>query len=60
VVERVNGEMRVVAARRDVREALDHVAFELQASTPEEMSAVLRDQLQVWRRAVQDLGIERN
>jgi tripartite-type tricarboxylate transporter receptor subunit TctC len=60
VVERVNGEMRVVATRRDVREALDHAAFELQSSTPEEMSAVLSDQLQVWRRAVQDLGIERN
>jgi tripartite-type tricarboxylate transporter receptor subunit TctC len=52
--------MRTVAARRDVREALDRIAFELQASTPEEMSALLADQLQVWRRAVQDLGIERN
>jgi tripartite-type tricarboxylate transporter receptor subunit TctC len=60
VVERVNAEMQAVATRRDVREALDHVAFELRASTPEEMAAVLNDQLQVWRRAVQDLGIERN
>ena len=60
VVDRLAGEMRSVAARRDVREALDRIAFELQASTPEEMSAVLGDQLQIWRRAVQDLGIERN
>jgi len=60
VIERVNGEMRPVAARRDIREALDQVAFELQASTPEEMSAFLSDQLQVWRRAVHDLDIERN
>ena len=60
VIERVNGEMRAVAARRDIREALDQVAFELQASTPEEMSALLSDQLQVWRRAVHDLEIERN
>jgi tripartite-type tricarboxylate transporter receptor subunit TctC len=60
VVERVSGKMQAVAARRDVREALDHVAFELQASTPGEMAAVLSDQLQVWRHAVQDLGIERN
>jgi len=52
--------MRTVAARHDVREALDRIAFELQASTPEEMSALLAEQLQVWRRAVQDLGIERN
>ena len=60
VVERVSGKMQAVAARRDVREALDHVAFELQASTPGETAAVLSDQLQVWRHAVQDLGIERN
>ena len=60
VVDRVSAEMRVVSARRDVREALDRIAFELQASSPEELSAVLGEQLQVWRRAVQDLGIERN
>ena len=60
VVERLTSEMRAAAARRDVREALDRIAFELQASTPEEMSALLGDQLQIWRRAVQDLGIERN
>jgi len=45
VVERLAGEMRTVAARRDVREALDRIAFEPQASTPEEMSAVLGDQM---------------
>jgi tripartite-type tricarboxylate transporter receptor subunit TctC len=60
VIERVNVEMQAVAARREVRQALDNVAFELRASTPEEMAALLSDQLQVWRRAVQDLGIERN
>ncbi len=60
VVERLAGEMRAAAARREVREAHDRIAFEAQASTPEEMSAVLGDQLQIWRRAVQDLGIERN
>ena len=52
--------MKVVATRRDVRDALDKIAFELQASTPDEMAALLTDQLQVWRKAVQDLGIERN
>jgi tripartite-type tricarboxylate transporter receptor subunit TctC len=34
VVERLASEMRTVAARHDVREALDRIAFELQASTP--------------------------
>jgi tripartite-type tricarboxylate transporter receptor subunit TctC len=60
VVERLNREMQAVAARRDVRGALDRIAFELQASTPEEMSTLLSSQLSIWRRAVQDLGIERN
>ncbi len=60
VVDRLGSEMRAVAARRDVRDALDRIAFELQASTPEEMSALLGEQLQIWRRAVHDLGIERN
>jgi tripartite-type tricarboxylate transporter receptor subunit TctC len=60
VVERVAAEMRGVAARRDVRDALDRIAFEAQASTPQEMATLLADQLQIWRRAVQELGIERN
>jgi tripartite-type tricarboxylate transporter receptor subunit TctC len=59
VVERVAHEMQAVATRRDIREALDRIAFELQASTPEELSVLLSDQLLTWRRAVQDLGIER-
>jgi len=60
VVERLQREMQAVAARRDTREALDRIAFELQASTPEELSALLGEQLEIWRRAVQELGIERN
>jgi len=60
VVDRVGREMQVVAARRDVREALDRIAFQLQASTPQEMAELLSSQLQVWQRAVQELGIERN
>ena len=60
VVDRVNSEMRAVAARRDVREAFEQVALELQATSPEDMSTLLRDQLDAWRRAVKELGVERN
>jgi tripartite-type tricarboxylate transporter receptor subunit TctC len=60
VVERLQREMQAVAARHDTREALDRIAFELQASTPEELFALLRKQLEIWRQAVQDLGIDRN
>lgn len=60
VVDRIAREMKVVAARPDVREALDRIAFQLQASTPEELGAFMKSQLEVWRKGVQDLGIERN
>ena len=60
VVDRVNSELRAVAARRDVREAFEQVALELQATSPEELSTLLRDQLDAWRRAVKELGVERN
>jgi tripartite-type tricarboxylate transporter receptor subunit TctC len=60
IVDRVAAAMRIVSVRQDVRGSLDKIAFELQASTPEGMAALLKDQLEVWRRAVQEVGIERN
>ena len=60
VVDRLAGAMKVVAGRAEVREALDRIAFQLQSSTPEEMAALLKDQLEIWRRTVQEVGIERN
>ena len=60
VVDRLVAAMKVVAGRAEVREALDRIAFQLQSSTPEEMAALLKDQLQIWRRTVQEVGIERN
>jgi len=60
LVDRIAVEMRSAAGRSDVREALDKIAFEVQASTPAEMAGVLADQLDIWRRTVQELGIERN
>jgi tripartite-type tricarboxylate transporter receptor subunit TctC len=60
VVERLAREMKAVAAKPDVREALDRIAFQAMASTPEEMGAFMKSQLEVWRKGVADLGIERN
>jgi tripartite-type tricarboxylate transporter receptor subunit TctC len=60
VVDRVAAAMKVISGRQDVREPLDKIAFELQSSTPEEMATLLKDQLEVWRRTVQEVGIERN
>ena len=60
VVDRLAAAMKSVAARADVREQLDRIAFQLQSSTPEEMGVLLKDQLDVWRKTVQEVGIERN
>ncbi len=60
VVDRLAAAMKTVAARADVREQLDRIAFQLQSSTPEEMGVLLKDQLEVWRKIVQEVGIERN
>jgi tripartite-type tricarboxylate transporter receptor subunit TctC len=60
VVDRVAAAMKVVSGRQDVRETLDRIAFELQSSTPEEMATLLKEQLDVWKRTAQEVGIERN
>ncbi|MBL8378803.1 MAG: tripartite tricarboxylate transporter substrate binding protein [Burkholderiales bacterium] len=60
VVERLNAAMRAVAARADVREGLDRIAFQMQASTPAEMAAVLKEQLDLWRKTADEVGLERN
>lgn len=59
VIDRVSREMRAVAQRKDIRDTLDGIAYELAGSGPEEMAQLLASQLQVWRRAVQDLNIAR-
>lgn len=60
VVDRVAAAMKLISARQDVRGSLNKIAFELQSSTPEEMATLLKDQLEVWRRTVKEVGIERN
>jgi tripartite-type tricarboxylate transporter receptor subunit TctC len=60
IVDRVAAAMQAVAARQDVRGQLDKIAFEMQSSTPEEMGAFNQAQLDIWRRTVQDIGMERN
>jgi tripartite-type tricarboxylate transporter receptor subunit TctC len=60
IADRVAAAMKMISARQDVRGSLDKIAFELQSSTPEEMATLLKDQLEVWQRTVQEVGIERN
>ncbi len=60
VVERLGREMRVVAAKPEVKTALDRIAFEVQASTSEEMAAFLKEQLEVWKKTADEVKLERN
>jgi len=60
VIERLGAAMKTVAGRAEVREALDRIAFQLQSSTPLEMAELLKVQLEIWRKTVQEVGIERN
>ena len=60
VVDRLAREMKAVAAKPEVREALDRIAFQAQSSTPEELAVHLKTQLEAWRKGVQEVGMERN
>src|SRR6195256_4111775 len=58
VVERLSREINLVLRRADVRAQLDNQGFQGAGSTPEEMSAVMRQQLDAWRRAISELQIK--
>jgi tripartite-type tricarboxylate transporter receptor subunit TctC len=57
VVDRLAREMAVAMKRPDVRDGLDRIAFEARSSSPEELAALVKSQLEIWRRAVQEVGI---
>jgi tripartite-type tricarboxylate transporter receptor subunit TctC len=60
VVDRVAAAMNKVAARKDVRDALGKIAFEVQSSTPAEMGKFNKDQLEIWKVTADAVNLERN
>lgn len=60
VVDRVAKAMKEVAARKDVRDQLAKIAFELQSSTPAEMGAFNKSQLEIWKKTADAINLERN
>jgi tripartite-type tricarboxylate transporter receptor subunit TctC len=58
IVARVSRELGVVLKRPDVREAFQKLAFEPRASTPEELAAFVKEQAEVFRRVVNEVGIK--
>jgi tripartite-type tricarboxylate transporter receptor subunit TctC len=58
IVARVSRELGVVLKRPDVREAFQKLAFEPHGSTPDELAAFVKEQGEVWRRVVAEVGIK--
>jgi tripartite-type tricarboxylate transporter receptor subunit TctC len=58
VLDRINQEVNAAMKRSEVREQFERQAFEYAPSTPEEMGAFLKDQIDVWGRAIRESGIK--
>jgi tripartite-type tricarboxylate transporter receptor subunit TctC len=58
IVVRLSRELAVVLKRPQVREAFQKLAFEPRSSTPEELAAFVKQQQEIWRRLVAEVGIK--
>jgi tripartite-type tricarboxylate transporter receptor subunit TctC len=58
VVDRLNRELNVILKRPETREAFGKLAFEPKGSTPEELHAFLKQQIETWTTAAREAGIQ--
>lgn len=58
IVDRLNKEFGAAMAKPEVRAAMEKQAFLLQGSTPEQLGALVRDQLEAFRSTMKIAGIE--
>jgi tripartite-type tricarboxylate transporter receptor subunit TctC len=58
IVERINKELAGVLKRDDVRASFGKLAFEPKSSSPEELSAILKEQIEVWTSIAREVGIK--
>lgn len=58
IVARLSREIGAVLKRPQVREAFEKLAFEPKSSTPEELTAFVKEQLETWRRVAAEVGIK--
>jgi tripartite-type tricarboxylate transporter receptor subunit TctC len=58
VANRLAKEIAVVLQRPEVREAFGKIAFDPKSSTPDELTALLRFQMEIWRRTAESVGIK--
>jgi tripartite-type tricarboxylate transporter receptor subunit TctC len=57
VIDRLARDVATVMALPEVREGVGRHAFEAKSSTPQELADFHREQLDIWRRTVRDVGI---
>jgi len=57
IVDRLARGIAAVVAKPEVREQLERHAFDARPSTPEEMAAYLKEQVDVWIRTAREVGI---
>ena len=58
IVERLEAALAKVLVRREVIDGLGKIAFQPKASTPQELTAFLKQQMEVWRATARQVGIE--
>ena len=57
-IERLNRELNALLRRGDVRETLLKQAFDPKGSTAEEFSAYVKEQYEIWGKAIREAGIQ--
>jgi tripartite-type tricarboxylate transporter receptor subunit TctC len=58
VVERVNREFGAAMGRADVQAGMEKLAFALSPSTPEQLAAFVKDQMDSYRRTLRAAGVQ--
>lgn len=57
VVNRLSREISAIYKRPEVREQFDKIGFEPESSTPQELTAFVKEQIKVWAAVARDAGI---
>lgn len=58
IVDRLNRDVVAIIARPEVREQLTRQAFDGASSSPDELAAFVREQYEIWGKAIRDAGIQ--
>ena len=58
IVERLNTQLRRTLEKPEIREKLEGMGAEVVPSTPQELDAFVRRQLENWGSQIRDAGIE--